>query len=192
MERLTDGPGYSRLARLNHIARLCPPLSLEALHLAIPEAKKAKDPDAYLALTGLLHEIDSTDESSIPDIDWVERKKKENQRESERLEHELRGYKNNLIKESIRVRSSKEVIAVLRVSDISLDGSGRPCDALSFDGQLRGFTKGISENARVLHHTQAHRGDDYEAGLRLYIRRAMDRRAVELPESASAVVETGR
>jgi len=95
--------GYTRLARLGYIAKLCPPLSLEALRMAIREAKSAKNPDAYLALTGLLHEIDPSDDKSAPDVEWIERKKKENQRETERLEHELRGYKNNLIKESIRV-----------------------------------------------------------------------------------------
>jgi len=36
-------------------------------------------------------------------VNWVEGKKRENKREVERLENELKGYKNNLIKESIRV-----------------------------------------------------------------------------------------
>jgi COP9 signalosome complex subunit 1 len=34
---------------------------------------------------------------------WMERKDKQNKAETTRLEHELKGYKNNLIKESIRV-----------------------------------------------------------------------------------------
>lgn len=89
---------------MNYIARLCPPLALEALRLAIPEAKAAKDPNAYITFTELLHELDADNPQAVPDVDWVERRNKENQRETERLEHELRGYKNNLIKESIRVR----------------------------------------------------------------------------------------
>ena len=34
---------------------------------------------------------------------WMEKKDKQNKAETTRLEHELKGYKNNLIKESIRV-----------------------------------------------------------------------------------------
>ncbi|KAF4554251.1 COP9 signalosome complex subunit 1-like protein [Elsinoe fawcettii] len=95
--------GQSRLTRLRYIALLCPQLSLEALHLAIPEALNSKNPAIYEDLTALLHEFDPEDALAIPDVEWIERRKKENQRESERLEQELRGYKNNLIKESIRM-----------------------------------------------------------------------------------------
>jgi hypothetical protein len=37
------------------------------------------------------------------DSAWMEKKDKQNRAETTRLEHELKGYKNNLIKESIRV-----------------------------------------------------------------------------------------
>lgn len=37
------------------------------------------------------------------DQEWTERSQKVVKAETDRLEHELRGYKNNLIKESIRV-----------------------------------------------------------------------------------------
>jgi COP9 signalosome complex subunit 1 len=40
------------------------------------------------------------------DLAWMEKKYKQNKAETTRLEHELKGYKNNLIKESIRVRSA--------------------------------------------------------------------------------------
>lgn len=40
----------------------------------------------------------------IVDKKWVERTIKNNKAELHRLEAELKGYKNNLIKESIRVR----------------------------------------------------------------------------------------
>jgi hypothetical protein len=36
----------------------------------------------------------------------MEKKNKQNKAETTRLEHELKGYKNNLIKESIRVSSA--------------------------------------------------------------------------------------
>lgn len=45
------------------------------------------------------------DQDAIIDRSWIERKEKQNKAESSRLEAELKGYKNNLIKESIRVRT---------------------------------------------------------------------------------------
>ncbi|KAG8627614.1 hypothetical protein KVT40_005097 [Elsinoe batatas] len=95
--------GQTRLARLRYIACLCPQLSLEALHIAIPEATTSKNPALYEDLTALLQELNPKDHLATPDLEWIERRKKENQREAERLEQELRGYKNNLIKESIRM-----------------------------------------------------------------------------------------
>ncbi|GAM82600.1 hypothetical protein ANO11243_005820 [Dothideomycetidae sp. 11243] len=96
-----DGP--LRLMRLQLIARLCPSLCLEALRLAIPESKLSRDPEPHVSATSLLHEISPDDPLATPDVDWVEWRKKENKRETERLEQELKGYKNNLIKESIRM-----------------------------------------------------------------------------------------
>jgi 26S proteasome subunit RPN7 len=46
------------------------------------------------------------DQDGVVDRSWVEQKTQQNRAESSRLETELKGYKNNLIKESIRVRSS--------------------------------------------------------------------------------------
>ncbi|PNS14609.1 hypothetical protein CAC42_1631 [Sphaceloma murrayae] len=101
---ISNYEGPTRLARLFYIARLCPQLSIEASHVAIQEATKSKDPHFYVGLTALLHEITPEDALATPDLAWVDRRKKENQRETERLEQELRGYKNNLIKESIRAK----------------------------------------------------------------------------------------
>lgn len=101
---LTFVPDHTRIARLKHIAQVCPSLSLEALHLAIPASKNAKDPALYLSLASLLRNIDPNDSLASPDLDWVDKANKMNEQEADRLEHELRGYKNNLIKESIRVR----------------------------------------------------------------------------------------
>jgi len=109
--------GYTRLARLDHIARLCPPLSLEALRIAIPESKSAKNPETYLNLVSLLREIDASNELAKLDVEWMERKTKENQKETERLDQELRGYKNNLIKESIRMGQEDLATHFLSMSD---------------------------------------------------------------------------
>ncbi|KAG9546422.1 COP9 signalosome-like protein complex subunit 1, partial [Aureobasidium melanogenum] len=94
---------HTRVNRLSNIAHLCPPLAIDALHLAIPASKNAKDTQQYLDLTKLLHQISPDDELAEVDTAWVEKTNKLNEHETERLENELRGYKNNLIKESIRM-----------------------------------------------------------------------------------------
>lgn len=43
------------------------------------------------------------DPAALLDTAWAEKKTREIQQEQDRLEHELKSYKNNLIKESIRV-----------------------------------------------------------------------------------------
>ncbi|KAG9518032.1 hypothetical protein E4T50_13658 [Aureobasidium sp. EXF-12298] len=94
---------HTRVNRLSNIAHLCPPLAIDALHLAIPTSKNAKDTQQYLDLTKLLHQISPDDDLAGVDTAWVEKTNKLNEHETERLENELRGYKNNLIKESIRM-----------------------------------------------------------------------------------------
>lgn len=88
---------------MDNIARLCPPLALESLHLAIAASKNSKDTQQYVDLVQLLQSIKPDDEMATVDTAWVEKANKLNEHETERLEHELRGYKNNLIKESIRM-----------------------------------------------------------------------------------------
>ena len=51
----------------------------------------------------LLQQIAPDDPDSTLDTGWMERVTKQVAAETERLEFELKGYKNNLIKESIRV-----------------------------------------------------------------------------------------
>ncbi|KAL1311139.1 hypothetical protein AAFC00_001341 [Neodothiora populina] len=94
---------HTRILRLRHIAQICPPLALEALHLAFAAVKNTKDTALYLSLATLLRNVDPSDPLATPQLDWVERTNKLNEQETDRLEHELRGYKNNLIKESIRM-----------------------------------------------------------------------------------------
>lgn len=43
------------------------------------------------------------DTDNLLDLSWAVDVEKKNQKETQRLENELKGYKNNLIKESIRV-----------------------------------------------------------------------------------------
>jgi len=88
--------------RLAHITTRCPPLSQQALRLALTSAKKGKDATLYLRL----HEIGARLQiPNLPafDSEWAARQEEANKRELSRLEGELRGYKNNLIRESIRM-----------------------------------------------------------------------------------------
>lgn len=57
------------------------------------------------AVNALKAHLAPGDKDGIVDQAWVEKREKQNKAESNRLEAELKGYKNNLIKESIRVRS---------------------------------------------------------------------------------------
>lgn len=69
---------------------------------AVAEAKSGKDVGRYERAVKALAEVAPNE--AVLDKEWVEHTQKLVRAETDRLEHELRGYKNNLIKESIRVR----------------------------------------------------------------------------------------
>lgn len=98
--------GFTRIHRLHHIGSHSPYLALDAYRLAIIEAKKGKDVGLYTGLVDELSAIAPRDPAASLDTAWAERKTRETQHEQDRLEHELKSYKNNLIKESIRVGST--------------------------------------------------------------------------------------
>ncbi|KAF1933877.1 COP9 signalosome subunit 1 [Didymella exigua CBS 183.55] len=95
--------GNTRIDRLRHIGSHSPYLALDAYRLAIAEAKKGKNVNLYLELAEDLSVIAPQDPAALTDTTWAEKKAQETQREQDRLEHELKSYKNNLIKESIRM-----------------------------------------------------------------------------------------
>ncbi|GAB7354433.1 hypothetical protein MBLNU459_g4922t1 [Dothideomycetes sp. NU459] len=136
---------HTRIARLRHIAQLCPPLALEALHVAIPAAKHAKDTQLYLSLVTLLHGIQPSDGLALPDLDWVDKTNRMNEQETERLEQELRGYKNNLIKESIRMGQEDLGTHFLAISH--LDASAKAYQKMR---EYCGTPKHITEMATKL------------------------------------------
>ena len=78
-------------------------LCVEALKAAIKEAKDGYDVGRYEQATATLQEIVPNDPDASVDAAWVNRMKKVVKAETDRMELELKGYKNNLIKESIRV-----------------------------------------------------------------------------------------
>jgi COP9 signalosome complex subunit 1 len=97
-------------------------LALEALKAAVTEAKAGSDVNRYLDAVALLRpHLTPGDQDGVLDRSWIERKEKQNKAESSRLEAELKGYKNNLIKESIRVRPS--LILFEHSNDLILNSS---------------------------------------------------------------------
>lgn len=97
--------GRTRFNRLFLIGTCSTYLSVEALKAAISEAKAGKDVSRYDRAVQALAEVAPNEPDARKDMEWVERMLKTVKAETDRLEQELRGYKNNLIKESIRVRS---------------------------------------------------------------------------------------
>lgn len=94
-----------RTKRLMHIAALSPPLAHDALRTAITAAKAEGDTRSYVKIVELLAAVDPSDSEATLDAEWMEKTTKTNAAELDRINQELRGYKNNLIKESIRVCS---------------------------------------------------------------------------------------
>ncbi len=101
--------GRTRFHRLYHIGGTSSYLCLEALKAAILEAKAGKDVAFYEQAVKLLEEIAPEESEAKLDQQWIDRTTQEVTAETARLEQELKGYKNNLIKESIRVSRVHEL-----------------------------------------------------------------------------------
>ncbi|KAL4798249.1 26S proteasome subunit RPN7-domain-containing protein [Aspergillus venezuelensis] len=95
--------GRTRFNRLYLIGTCSSPLAVEALKAAVAEAKAGKDISRYYRAVQALSVVAPNDPEASVDVDWAERLQKVVKSETDRLEHELKGYKNNLIKESIRM-----------------------------------------------------------------------------------------
>jgi COP9 signalosome complex subunit 1 len=96
--------GQVRLDRLVSIFQSDSLFSMPALHLAISEAKTDVNVENYVILVNMLQSVAPDDPLATVNDAWVESTTKNAQAETTRLEQELKQYKNNLIKESIRVR----------------------------------------------------------------------------------------
>lgn len=95
--------GITRVNRLQTIAGSSRYLGVDALRLALKEARQGRNVDKYLELIWLAEQVAPSDPITIKDQDWIESTSRQVRAETTRLENELKGYKNNLIKESIRV-----------------------------------------------------------------------------------------
>lgn len=98
-------PGRTRFERLFHIGRSSVPLCVDALKAAVQEAKAGSDILRYQMAVNSLSQAAPNEPEAFLDRAWMGAKEKENRDTTTHLQAELQGYKNNLIKESIRVRS---------------------------------------------------------------------------------------
>jgi COP9 signalosome complex subunit 1 len=92
-----------RIYKLLAIARTSPPLSADAFRMAIVEAKRGVNIDLYMTLVEDFSKLLPTDALAQVDTAWAEATARRVKVDTDRLEHELKTYKNNLIKESIRM-----------------------------------------------------------------------------------------
>lgn len=88
------------------IATTCPPLALEAFRMAITELMKGKDVQEYVDVVGDFQKLAPNEPLAQINTAWATQQTQRNNTETNRLEHELKTYKNNLIKESIRVSNN--------------------------------------------------------------------------------------
>ncbi|CCC12045.1 hypothetical protein SMACR_02267 [Sordaria macrospora] len=95
--------GRTRFERLFHIGRSSVPLCVDALKAAVQEAKAGKDILRYQMAVNSLFQAARNEPEALLDKAWLDAKAKENRETTLHLQAELQGYKNNLIKESIRM-----------------------------------------------------------------------------------------
>lgn len=107
---LTAHLGRTRIDRLIHIGKSSVPLCIDALKAAIAEIKKGSDVALYVDAWGCLRLAAPDDPDAQKDQAWIDRVERENKTEAARLETQLKQYKHNLIKESIRVRGNLKAL----------------------------------------------------------------------------------
>ncbi|KAG7108423.1 FK506-binding protein 4 like [Verticillium longisporum] len=97
--------GRTRLDRLLTIGRCCVPLCVEALKAAVAEAKSGRDVERYREIWECIRIAAPAEPEAVFDQVWADKTTTENRQQTHHLETQLKGYKNNLIKESIRAIS---------------------------------------------------------------------------------------
>ncbi|KAK4457466.1 COP9 signalosome complex subunit 1 [Cladorrhinum samala] len=95
--------GRTRFDRLFLIGRSSVTLCIDALKAAIAEAKRGRDTQRYRDAVECLRIASPSDPEANFDQKWLEQQEVANRAETARLQAELKVYKNNLIKESIRM-----------------------------------------------------------------------------------------
>ncbi|KAI8913549.1 signalosome subunit 1 [Gorgonomyces haynaldii] len=89
----------SKTQRLLFMADVCPSLRVDCLRMALNELKQSQNVVKYKQVGEMLNELVPT---PLDDL-WIEQTHRQNVAKTQKLESELKTYKNNLIKESIRM-----------------------------------------------------------------------------------------
>ncbi|KAL7626570.1 hypothetical protein AAE478_003342 [Parahypoxylon ruwenzoriense] len=95
--------GRTRFERLLLMGQCSVPLCVDALKAAIVEAKRGKDTQRYRDAWECICLAAPDEPEARWDEAWFAATEKGSKAETHRLEAELKGYKNNLVKESIRI-----------------------------------------------------------------------------------------
>ncbi|EFX03593.1 cop9 signalosome subunit 1 [Grosmannia clavigera kw1407] len=95
--------GASRFERLLLIGQCSPSLCVDSLKAAVIEAKKGKDVRRYREAWNYMRVAAPNDALAQLDKKWIDATEAANTAETKHLEKELKAYKNNLVKESIRM-----------------------------------------------------------------------------------------
>jgi len=96
--------GHGQIHRLLFIASKSPALQADALEYAIRLIKETTlDVSLYQETVEKLQQVLPSSREATPDKAWMEHASRTAKANTEKLEAELKNYKNNLIKESIRV-----------------------------------------------------------------------------------------
>ncbi|TGJ81659.1 hypothetical protein E0Z10_g7087 [Xylaria hypoxylon] len=100
---ISNYKGRTRFDRLLLIGQCSVPLCLDALKAAVIEAKKGKDVQRYRDAWECIRFAGPDEPEAQLDDAWVNNTGRSNRTLTHQLETELKGYKNNLVKESIRI-----------------------------------------------------------------------------------------
>ncbi|ORY70050.1 COP9 signalosome complex subunit 1 [Pseudomassariella vexata] len=100
---ISNYTGRTRFERLFSIGQSSVVLCVDALKAAVTEAKRGKDVRRYREAWECIRVAAPNEPEAQFDQAWADKTEKANKLETHRLETELKGYKNNLVKESIRI-----------------------------------------------------------------------------------------
>lgn len=96
-------------------------MRIEALKAAVAEAKKGRNIARYGEAVAALSRFSPNELEAQQDQQWISNIERQNKVEGMRLEAELKGYKNNLVKESIRVGAAFQTLSG-QTLNLSSDG----------------------------------------------------------------------
>ena len=118
--RLDSPLGRARLERLLYIGDNCPPLASEAFRLAVKQFRESTiDANGYVNAVERLRSVQPNIPEAQLDSAWVSETLLQNRRKTDKLELELKSYKTNLIKESVRMGHNELARHLYNTGDVN-------------------------------------------------------------------------